>query len=450
MNTSIFYHIYPLGLLGVSPHNPLNGNLEEKLLQLLPWLDHMNTLGCDALYLGPVFESCSHGYDTIDYDRVDRRLGSDESLQQFVFEAHKRNINVVLDAVFNHVGREFWAFKDVLAKGQDSKYCDWISGIDFKKKSAFDDPFDYNAWHGHYELVELNLKNEHLRTYLFGVVGDWMQKYRIDGLRLDTAEILDFEFMRALVAHCKSINGDFWIMGEVVQGDYRKWIGPDMLDSVSNYDLHTPIFSAFNSCDFRVLLPILEKHYGKDGDYRNLLLYTFVDNHDVNRAASHLHNSDHLSLLYLLLFTLPGIPSIYYGSEWGIEGKRDAYDDNALRPAIDFSNRKEFKYFDFEKAIGKLISIRKSNAAFLFGDFNLLLLEKKVLIFSRRCKSSCVFVIVNSDSSARKIVLQTKMLPKGNYIDVLHENYSIALSEAYVSIGVQGENARILKFQEKL
>lgn len=214
MQHRIFYHIYPLGLLGAKKNNTFNTKPKALLEGLYPWLEHLNDLGCNALYLGPVFESSSHGYDTADYYQIDRRLGTNRSLRDFIAKAHEMDVKVILDGVFNHVGRDFRAFKDLKAKGQRSKYKDWFSNVDFTKRSPLGDAFTYDAWNGHYQLVELNLKNREVTEYLFGAVQQWITDYEIDGLRLDAADILDFDFMKDLSTFCKKSKSDFWLLGD--------------------------------------------------------------------------------------------------------------------------------------------------------------------------------------------------------------------------------------------
>ena len=291
----------------------------------------------NALYLGPLFESSAHGYDTADYYQVDRRLGNNEMLSRLSAVLHQKNIRLILDGVFNHVGRDFWAFRDVLKSGRQSAYCDWFQGLDFHKRSPYNDPFSYENWNGHHNLVKLNLSNPSVKDHLFQAVDMWIREFAIDGLRLDVADCLDLHFLKELSAFCKSRRSDFWLMGEVIHGDYRKWVNPETLDSVTNYVGYKGLYSSHVDKNYFELAHTLYRQFGEKGIYRDLLLYSFADNHDVNRVASQLKNPAHLYPLYSLLFTMPGVPSIYYGSEWGIEGKRTSQSDQALRPHLDFS-----------------------------------------------------------------------------------------------------------------
>ncbi|HEX7568085.1 MAG TPA: alpha-amylase family glycosyl hydrolase, partial [Anaerolineaceae bacterium] len=332
---AIFYAIYPLGFCGAPPGNDFSAPPQARLEQVHTWLDHIQTLGANALYLGPVFESSAHGYDTADYYWVDRRLGSNETLAQLSASLHQRGMRLVLDGVFNHVGRHFWAFRDLLEHGESSPYRDWFCNLRFDRRSPYNDPFSYEGWNGHYELVKLNLGNPQVRDHLFGAVETWVCQFDIDGLRLDAADCLDLNFLKELSAFCRSLKPDFWLMGEVIHGDYRRWANPETLDSVTNYECYKGLYSSHVDRNYFEIAYALNRQSGPGGIYRDLLLYNFADNHDVDRVASSLANPAHLYTLYILLFSMPGVPSIYYGSEWGIEGKKSNGSDLPLRPWLD-------------------------------------------------------------------------------------------------------------------
>ncbi len=197
---SVFYHLFPLGCLDAPARNSFEGPPANRLSSLTPWIDYLEDFGTNALLLGPVFESSAHGYDIADYFRVDRRLGDDAALAAISRELHRRGIRLVLDAVFNHTGRDFWAFRDIREKGRASAYCDWYH-LDFTGRSPYGEPFRYKGWNGNYDLVKLNLANPAVREHLFNAVSWWIEQFQVDGLRLDAADALDFDFQRALAAH---------------------------------------------------------------------------------------------------------------------------------------------------------------------------------------------------------------------------------------------------------
>ena len=210
---AIFYHMYPLGITG-APKINVQTEVTDRFKELDQWIPHIRSLGCNAIYIGPLFESSSHGYDTRDYKLVDRRLGTNDDFREFTKLCHENGIKVVVDGVFNHTGREFFAFKDIQEKKWDSPYKDWYKGVNFGWQSPLGDPFGYEAWQGHFELPCLNLYNQQVKDYLFDVIRFWVDEFDIDGIRLDCANILDFNFMKEMRAKTASMKPDFWLMGE--------------------------------------------------------------------------------------------------------------------------------------------------------------------------------------------------------------------------------------------
>ena len=167
---AVFYHMYPIGMTG-APRRNEGGETVHRFQDLMKWLPHIKELGCTAIYIGPLFESTSHGYDTKDYRMVDRRLGDNRDFKGFVEKAHEMNIRIVVDGVFNHTGREFFAFQDIQKNREQSQYCSWYKGINFGWNSPYNDGFGYEAWRNCFELVNLNLWEPAVREYLLGV---WM------------------------------------------------------------------------------------------------------------------------------------------------------------------------------------------------------------------------------------------------------------------------------------
>jgi glycosidase len=394
---SIFYHVYPLGLCGAPATNDFAAEPVERLDRLTEWLGHIRGLGCNALYLGPLFESTAHGYDTADYWHLDRRLGTDETLRRFVAAAHDAGLRVVLDGVFNHVGRDFWAFRDVQANGERSAYRDWFAGLRFDGHSPYGDPFAYEGWHGHFDLVKLSLGNPDVREHLFGAVESWIRDFGIDGLRLDAADIIDLDFQRALAARCRQLAPDFWLFGEVVHGDYRRWANPETLDSVTNYEAYKGLYSSLVDRNYFEIAYALDRQFGPNGVYAGLPLYNFVDNHDQDRVASHLGQSRLLYPLYLLLFAMPGVPSIYYGSEWGMRGKRRSGDDSPVRPAIELSAGPSMGAEPaLAGSIERLAGVRSGSTALRRGSYRQLHVAAEQLGFVREVDGESVVVLLNA------------------------------------------------------
>jgi cyclomaltodextrinase / maltogenic alpha-amylase / neopullulanase len=419
---SVFYHIYPLGFCGAPQENDFCSPADHRLDLIYDWLEHLQNLGVNALYLGPLFESSTHGYDTADYYQVDRRLGNNERLSRLSAVLHQNNIRLVLDGVFNHVGRDFWAFRDVLKNGRQSAYCDWFQGLDFHKRSPYNDPFTYDNWNGHPNLVKLNLSNPSVKDHLFQAVDMWIREFAIDGLRLDVADCLDLTFLKELSAFCKSRRSDFWLMGEVIHGDYRKWVNPETLDSVTNYVGYKGLYSSHADQNYFELAHTLNRQFGDNGMYRDLPLYSFADNHDVNRVASQLKNPVHLYPLYALLFTIPGVPSIYYGSEWGIEGKRTSRSDQALRPQLDyFQISRNSPHPDLPGVISRLAQIRHQSEALRYGTYHPLLVKSQQLAFARQTPEECIIVAVNAADKPAPFELTVPVTGKKQLVDLLNK-----------------------------
>jgi glycosidase len=402
-HNAVFYHVYPLGFCGAPAVNDLMSTPTPRLEAIIGWLDPWRSLGINALYLGPVFESTAHGYDTADYRRVDRRLGDQALLTKLVSECKRRGMRVVLDGVFHHVGRDFWAFRDVLKRGASSPHAAWFSGLRFGERSPLGDPFRYDTWRDCYDLVKLNLDLPEVRAHLFGAVESWMRWFDIDGLRLDVADCIRPAFLRDLASFCRARRPDFWLMGEVVRGEYEHYLTPGMLDAVTNFELYETLHESLNGADLPRLAARLEQQYGAEGSFRSTPLYHFVDNHDVDRIASKLHRPSHVLTAYLLLFTLPGIPSIYYGSELGMEGhKRDG--DEALRRPM--PNRTDAPPRpDLPQRLQLLIRIRKGNEVLRRGSFEVVLEAAEQLAFCRRYRDDIAVVAVNASDHPKAMRL---------------------------------------------
>ncbi len=438
---AVFYHLFPLGCLDAPPRLSDEG-VTHRLRDLEGWLDHLEELGIDALLLGPVLQSSSHGYDVVDYFHIDRRLGDDEDFAAFSRALHGRGMRLVLDAVFHHTGRDFPAFQDVLRNGEASPFCGWYH-LDFSRRSPFGDAFHYEGWAGHYDLVKLNLCNPEVRRHLFDAVDDWIERFDVDGLRLDAADRLVPAFRSELAAHCRAIRPDFWLMGEVVHGDYRQWVGSEALSSTTNYEAYKGLWSSHNDKNYFEIAYTLDRQFGADGIYRGLDLYSFADNHDVDRVASSLADPAFLYPLYILLMTMPGIPSIYYGSEWGIAGQRTPTSDTALRPALRPEiMRTTAAHPDLFRVLKQLISIRHRHAALRSGDYAQLHLASEQFGYSRGRGPGAVVVVVNASETEAQITLEIPAMTQAT--DVLNADAKFAVLAGQCTITVSPRWGRIL------
>ena len=388
---SVFYQIYPLGFCGAPFEN--DGVLTPRIRKVIDWIPHIKNLGANAIYFSPVFESDTHGYNTRDFRKIDVRLGTNEDFADVCQALHKEGIKVVLDGVFNHDGRGFWAFQDVLEKRWDSPYKDWFH-ISFDGNSNYNDGLWYEGWEGNYDLVKLNLCHPDVKQHIFDSIRSWVEEFDIDGLRLDVAYCLDENFVRELRAFCDSLKPDFFLVGEMLHGDYNRLMNDSMLHSATNYECYKGLFSSFNSMNMFEIIHSLLRQFGPENWtlYRGKHLLCFVDNHDVSRIASNLTNEQHLPLIYALCFGMPGIPCVYYGSEWGAKANKSE-GDPALRACFDAPVENNLTAW-----ISKLAAAKKASNALNYGDFRSVVLTNRQCIFERKTDSERVLVAINADN----------------------------------------------------
>ena len=418
-DNSIFYQIYPLGFCGAPVHN--DEICLPRIRKLIDWAPYFEDLEITSILLNPVFESDNHGYDTRDFKKIDCRLGYNEDFAEVCQTLHAHNVKIVLDGVFNHVGRGFWAFQDVLEKKWDSPYKDWFH-LSFEGNSCYNDGFWYEGWEGHFELVKLNLHNPSVVDYLLECVKFWIDTFDIDGLRLDVAYSLDHDFMRKLRKFTQELKPDFVLIGEVLFGDYNLIVNDEMLHSCTNYECYKGLYSSFNSMNLFEIAHSLHRQFGSDPwcIYQGKHLMTFADNHDVTRLASILTNKNHLQPAYGLLFGMPGIPCLYYGSEWGEEGVKAPDNDYALRPCFEAPKPNGLTSF-----IQKLIQLRKNHEALGNGSYRNVIIQNHQLIFERKTESEQIFIAVNASDApytahhgdltgnASELISQTKLTLNG-------------------------------------
>ncbi|MBR5564744.1 MAG: alpha-amylase [Roseburia sp.] len=410
---AVFYHIYPLGLTGAPKQNDY-GEPVHRLADMKEWIDHIKETGFNAIYIGPLFESVGHGYETTDYKKLDSRLGDNADLKDFVATCHEKGIRVIFDGVFNHTGRDFFAFKDIKENRENSRYKDWYCNVNFWGNNEYNDGFSYDNWGGYNLLVKLNQRNPEVRDYICDVIRFWVSEFDVDGIRLDAADVLDFDFMKALRHVANEVKPEFWLMGEVIHGDYCRWANSDTLHSVTNYHLHKALYSGHNDHNYFEIAHTVKRL----NDMGGLKLYNFTDNHDVERIYTKLNNKKHYTPAHILCYTLPGVPSVYYGSEFGIEGKKERWSDDSLRPELHLEDYKDArKNNPCTALIAKLGKVRQEVKALSYGDYRELMLTTRQYAFSRSHEGNVVVVTVNNDESDYVMTL-----PVGNaaeYIGVL-------------------------------
>lgn len=438
-----FYHIYPLGMLN---------KLEEKkgdltLSYLLNFIDHLKEMNINGFCLGPVFESKYHGYDTIDYYKVDSRLGTNEELKNLINECHKNDIDVIFDCVFNHVSREFFAFEDCLINKENSIYKDWFH-INFECNNHRNDGFSYDTWAGHDELVKFNLYNPEVKQYLFDVMTMWIDYFDIDGVRLDAANVMDRGFQRELGNLCRSKKTNFYMVGETVGGDYQGLMEEASLDSVTNYECYKGLYSSLNDQNYFEINYALNRLFGQDGLIKGQGLYNFVDNHDVNRVASSLNNEKNLFPLYMMLYTMKGSIAIYYKSEFGEKGERTNESDLMLRRPFTYEECMDNKEHPLFKIIKKLSLIRRQYPVLCHGYYEGVFIENKFIGYRRYDEETSIFVLLNCDTEIYKLngdkvnCLINKYNLKG--IDILNDEKILSSSQVSDALSIAPSWGRII------
>jgi glycosidase len=234
-----------------------------------------------------------------------------------------------------------------------------------------------------------------------------MEQFQIDGLRMDAADCIDMSFLQTLNQHCKQIDKDFWIMGEIIHGDYSRWINCGGLDSVTNYECYKGLYSSHNDHNYFEIAYSLNRQFGPEGMYRHFLPYSFADNHDVNRLTSTLTHPEHVFPLYCLLFSMPGIPSLYYGSEWGIGGSRTATDDHALRPRLEPENDPiNSPFTNLPAYIARLSEIRLHSPALQRGTYRQVSVSSEQFAFLRQCEAETLLCVVNASSHTVRMEIE--------------------------------------------
>lgn len=412
----IIYHIFTMGYCGAETTQDQCEGIHHRLTKIEAQLPYLNKLGINTLLLGPLFSSISHGYDTTDYRQVDPRLGTNEDLNHLVKTCHQHGIGVILDCVFNHVGRNFFAFQDLKQNREQSNYKDWFDQVNFWDNNEYNDGFSYHNWAGCNNLVKLNLHHPEVKKYLTETLMFWLDHFDIDGVRMDAANVMDLNFIRELGDAARAKKSDFWMIGESVMGDYSQMVEVSRRDSVTNYEDYKGMYSSLNDRNYFEIAYSFNRLFAQGGLYQHFLTYNFVDNHDVDRIASTLNDERDLEPIYLMLFTMPGIPSLYYGSEAGIKARKGANTDAPLRPAVEEIS------FDLNnpltQKIQKMIAIRKNVEALRSGCYAQLFVQSCQMGFLRMTEHQEVIALFNCDAAPAQIHHDHL---NGDYFDLYHQ-----------------------------
>ena len=344
----IWWHVYPLGFVDAERRSVAEVN--HRLPKLVNWLDYLVELGANGLLLAPIFDSGTHGYDTLDHFRIDPRLGDDDDFQTLLDEARRRGIRVCLDGVFNHLSRSHELIQRAIAAGPDTADGEWVK---WHEGYAW-------AFEGHERLVELNLSNAHVQDYVVKVMNHWLSR-GIDGWRLDAAYAPGAAAWRPILERVKREHPEAWILAELIHGDYSGFVTESGVDSVTQYELWHAIWDSLADRNFFSLQWTLGRHRTFCETYRP---QTFISNHDVTRIASKLNDPRDVEIAATLLMLLPGIPSIYAGDEQGFTGVKEdhAYGDDAVRPPFPDTPEGLFPYgAELHAHYRAMISLRRQH-----------------------------------------------------------------------------------------
>jgi cyclomaltodextrinase len=346
---AIWWQVYPLGFVGAWP--PRDDGDDHRLRRLEGWLDYAVGLGASGLALGPIFASETHGYDTVDHYRIDPRLGDEADFRTLVAAAHDRGLRVMLDGVFNHVGRGHPAFREVLERGAEAPAASW-----FRRRGD-----GYENFEGHDALVALNHAEPAVADLAVEVMSHWLER-GADGWRLDAAYAVPAQFWASVLPRVRQRHPAAYFAGEVIHGDYASFVSESTVDSVTQYELWKAIWGALSSRNFFELDHALGRHNEFLDAFTPL---TFVGNHDVTRIASRLTDDRDIALAVAVLMTVGGTPTVYSGDEQGFTGVKEdrEHGDDSVRPPFPEKPDDLMPYgWSIYHRHQELIAVRRRNA----------------------------------------------------------------------------------------
>lgn len=377
VNDTVWYQIFP--------DRFCNGTPEKNGEDILPWrtgpvtnqerfggnlagirkrLSYLKELGINGIYLNPIMEAESnHKYDTRDYTKIDPYFGDNEEFALLVKEAHELGIRVMVDAVFNHCGRRFAQWLDVEKKGEKSEFADWFMIHDWnalKKQGDTRDGRFYSFAFNEY-MPKLNTNNEEVIRYFSDICENWIRDFDIDGIRFDVGNEVSHRFLKRVRERVKSLKPDIYLLGEIWH-DASQWLMGDEYDSVMNYPLMSGIHDFFldkesTKEDFEYMV---NRCYTMYMQQCNNVLFNLLDSHDTERLMNRLKNLNVFYQQLAVLFTMPGSPCIYYGTEIAMEGGHDP-DCRRCMPWDEMDSEENRKRLEEMK---KLISLRKTEKTF--------------------------------------------------------------------------------------
>ncbi|ACL70365.1 alpha-glycosidase [Halothermothrix orenii] len=424
---AVFYHIFPERFYNGDPSNdprgvsPWGGKPGRKsffggdLEGIIKKLDYIESLGVKAIYLTPVFKSPSnHKYNIDDYFQIDPHFGDLETARRMVIEAHRRGIKIIFDAVFNHCGYDFFAFKDVRQKGEKSQYKDWFEIESFPVQT---DPTNYRTFANNIaRMPKLMTGNPEVREYLINVATYWIKELDIDGWRLDVADEVDHHFWREMRKAVKEIKEDAYIVGEVWHNS-EDWLQGDQFDAIMNYPFTYAVidFFARNRIDAGTFDAQLAKNRMLYQDSVNYVMLNLLDSHDTPRALHFFEgNKEKFKLAVLFQMTYLGAPMVYYGDELGMTGGEEPASRGCM--VWDKENQDQ-NLLDYYK---KLISIRNKLTPLLRGNYKTILVDniRNIYGFTRHYRGQSVMVIINNSPRPQQVKIK-KFKNRGTITDHL-------------------------------
>ncbi|TWT78451.1 Neopullulanase [Posidoniimonas polymericola] len=415
--SDVWYHLFPLGFLEAEEVNPdpggEPGGVTHRLPALVGWLDYLVDLGVTGVLLGPVFESETHGYDTVDPLRIDRRLGDEADLVALIEECHRRSLVVALDAVLHHVGRRHPYFQDVLARGEQSAYCDWFE-IDFSQPGH--DGFAYANFEGHGQLVKLNHANPLVLDWAVNFASYWIER-GVDAYRLDAAYALPTPFVSAFANRVRGLRSDLFLLGEVIHGDYVRTAKRARLSSVTQYELWKAVWSSLNDGNFFELAHAIQRHTGFCERFRP---WTFLSNHDTTHIATQLEDSRHCGHALALLMTLPGVPAVYAGDEQSARGRkydREGGDAEVRRPPPQKPNELSGEQLASYQQHQQLIAARRQRPWLATGEVNVVELQNRQMTYEVLSGDARAFVALSTDDAPTTVQLPPDLLHVAGNVD---------------------------------
>ena len=381
----------------ITPMDDLHGNLRG----IIEHLDYIKDLGIDVVYLTPIFKSNScHKYDTIDYYQVDPSFGTTEDLKELVQKSHERGMKVVLDAVYNHTGREFFAFQDILEKGEKSKYLDWYFIDELPPRGEWGEIPNFKCFGYYGGMPKLNLKNPEVEKYITDVACYWIKECDIDGWRLDVGDEISHFFWKNFRKAIKAVKKDMLIIGEIwhYAGDFLEG---DEWDTVMNYPFYLNLIDLLADEKINVSQFVQNLGYLKGRLNKKCypLMWNLIDSHDTARFLHLCHDNkkkQHLAAAFQLL--MPGMPMVYYGDEYAMPGANDPDCRRGMYWDEEYQDKEMYNWYK------KLMQVRKTHACIVEGEMIETIAndDEDTIVMIRKNGEETIAMLFNCGNSAKE------------------------------------------------